>query len=58
MALKEQANKKKSPRNKNDRFRDGKPLEANILRYENKSVDIEDVFAKNEDLSEDERYND
>lgn len=49
MALKEQANKKKSPRNKNDRYRDGKPLESNILKYENKSVDIEDIFAIDDD---------
>lgn len=52
MALKEQANKKKSPRNKNDRFRDGKPLEANILKYENKSIDVEDIFATNEESEE------
>ena len=34
MALKEQANKKKTPRNKNDKFRDGKPLEKMYMETE------------------------
>lgn len=54
MALKEQANKKKSPRNKNDRFRDGKPLEVNILKYDNKSFEPEDILAKDDDTIVDE----
>ncbi len=32
MALKEQANKHKNPRNRNSNYRDGKPLEKHILR--------------------------
>jgi|GEM_PF-4075553 len=38
MAIKEQANKKKSPRNKNEGFRDGKPLEKAILNEEKRII--------------------
>lgn len=34
MALKEQANKKKTPRNRNAMMRDGKPLENGKLHLE------------------------
>jgi len=47
MALKEQANKKKSPRNNNDQFRDGKPLEKNILKEEERIINVEDIFNEN-----------
>ncbi|WP_176717277.1 hypothetical protein [Vulcanibacillus modesticaldus] len=44
MALKEQANKKKSPRNKNEFLRDGKPLEQAIVGTENIVVDKENLM--------------
>lgn len=43
MALKEQANKKKSPRNKNDAVRDGKPLEKAVLKEEKREIDPEQI---------------
>lgn len=46
MALKEQANKKGSPRNNNDRSRDGKPLEKNVRQYEERVISEEDIFKQ------------
>lgn len=41
MALKEQANKKKTPRNRSDGFRDGKPLERAIEKNEERIINDE-----------------
>jgi hypothetical protein len=38
MALKEQGNKKKTPRNANGLFRDGKPLEKGTIKHDTRKT--------------------
>lgn len=51
MALKEQANKKKSPRNKNDKMRDGKSLEQSILKYEENPAANEELVKDTDETT-------
>lgn len=49
MALKEQANKKGTPRNNNDALRDGKPLHKHITKEENRHIDGEELLRTEEE---------